>query len=442
LTIVLPIFYTALFILLINRWRFFTNSGLGNRLTSFLFTLKILAGVGLTLVYTYYYTDRSTSDIYKYFDDGKVIYNVIKESPSDYAKLVTGIDADDPSLEHYLDSTKNWLEISDGWLNLMKVKNYNYFNSNRLVTRFNAVVMIFSQGNIYVHVVFMCFLALLGSVALYKALANFYKGKEKLLVFFIFLMPSILFWQSGVLKEGILIFSTGLFIYHLFTYLKSKKWVNAFCVLLFFAMIVLCKYYVAIALLPGIIAYTWQALTGGENAGYKYVYTYMGIMAALVIILYIFPERNPLITLCNKRSESVKSAVFAEAKEILFMDNVQPYPAEVAKKIPQIFRVSFIEPMKLTKNPLMLLATLENALVILIILLFSLYSKRRSGNVALYYFLLSYAFIMLFIIAFTTPVTGGLVRYKTAAIPFLMLALLLKVKPIKLSWFNAGWRNT
>lgn len=415
---------------------------MGNRLTSFIFTLKVIAGIALTLVYTYYYTDRSTSDIYKYFDDGKVIYNVIKESPVDYAKLVTGIGADDPSLEHYLDSTKNWLEISDGWLNLMKVKNYNYFNSNRLVTRFNAVVMLFSQGNIYVHVVFMCFLALIGSTALYKAVAEYYKGKQKLLVLLIFLLPSILFWQSGVLKEGILIFSTGLFIYHFFTFLKNRNWLNALWALLFFGLIVLCKYYVAIALLPGVIAYTWQALARGENAGYKYAYTYMGIMTVLVIILYVFPEHNPLITLCNKRSESVKSAVFAEAKELLFMDNVQPYPIDVAKKIPQIFRVSFIEPIKVTKNPLMLMATIENLLVIALILLFSLYAKRRSGNVALFYFLLSYAIIMLFVIAFTTPVTGGLVRYKTAAIPFLLMALLLKVQPIKLSWFNAGWATS
>lgn len=405
--------------------RFFTNSGLGFRALTFLFVLKIIAGVGLTMVYTYYYTDRSTSDIYKYFDDGKVVYNVLKESPVDYFKLVTGIGANDTSLTHYLDDTKNWHEQTGEWLNLIKVKNFNYFNSNRLVTRFNAVVMLFSQGNIYVHVVFMCFLALLGSVGLYRALVSFYKGKEKLVVFIIFLLPSVLFWQSGVLKEGLLVFFLGLFIYHFLAFFQTKNWVNAICALLFFAFIVLCKYYVALAMLPGIVAFKWQGLTGNKNATYKFAYTFISIMAVMVVVLYVLPQYNPLNALCDKRNESIKSAIFGEANEMLFMDNVAPYPADVVKKLPEVLRIGFLEPLTITKKPVVLMASLENVMVLALILLFIFKAKWKLATPAVFWFLLSYALIILFVICFTTPVAGGLVRYKTAAIPFLLLALLM-----------------
>jgi hypothetical protein len=438
LIIALPILYATLFIWLISRVKFFRNSGLSFKTILLLFTLKLIAGTGLTMVYTYFYTDRSTSDIYKYFDDGKVIYKVIKESPADYAKLVTGIGADDPKLDHYLDSTRNWHEQSGEWLNLIKVKNFNYFNSNRLVTRFNAVVMIFSQGNIYVHVVFMCFLGLIGGIALYRALVEFYQHKEKLLLLLIFLLPGVLFWQSGVLKEGLLIFFTGVFIYNFFAvFNKPKPWLNAAVAIIALLFIILCKYYVAIAMAPGIIAYKWWALTGKKNAGYKFAYTFITMMVGMVVILYAAPQYNPLNTLCDKRDESIKSAIFGEAKELLFTDKVAPYPADIAGKIPEVIKLSFIEPMKVTKQPFILMATLENMLVLALLLLFVIYAKRRIESPAVFWFLISYSLIMLFIIGFTTPVSGGLVRYKTAAIPFFLMALLMLSKPIKTKYFNS-----
>lgn len=391
------------------------------------------------MVYTYFYTDRSTSDIYKYFDDGKVIYKVLKENPVDYAKLVTGIGANDPALDHYLDSTRNWHEQSGEWLNLIKVKNFNYFNSNRLVTRFNAVVMIFSQGNIYVHVVFMCFLGLIGSIALYSALAQHYRQKEKLLLLLVFLLPGVLFWQSGVLKEGLLIFFTGVFIYNFFAvFEKPKFWLNVALAIVALLFIILCKYYVAIAMAPGIIAYTWWALSGKKNAGYKFAYTFIVMMSGMVLILYAAPRYNPLNTLCDKRDEAIKSAIFGEAKELLFTDKVAPYPTDVATKIPEVIKLSFIEPLKVTKQPFILMATLENLLVLALILLFIINAKRSINSPAVFWFLLSYSLIMLFIIGFTTPVSGGLVRYKTAAIPFLLMAVLMLCKPIKTKYFKSA----
>lgn len=436
--VLLPILYTTLFLWLISRMGFFRASGLGFKTIAGLFLLKVLAGTALTLVYTYYYTDRSTSDIYKYFDDGRIVYNVLKENPLDYLKLVTGIGADAPELQHYLEGTKNWHMQSQEWLDFIKVRNFNYFNSNRLVTRFNAVAMLLSQGNIYVHTVFMCFLSLIGSIGLYRALVSFYKEKEKLLLGLIFLLPAVLFWQSGVLKEGLLIFFTGMFFYHFMGFFNSHSWVSAIAAIVCLLFIVLCKYYVAVALLPGLIAYTWQALSGGRNAGYKVAYTFLGLMAGLAILLYAAPQYNPLKTLCDKRNEAIKSAVFGEAKELLFMDDVEPHPAAIVAKLPEVARITFVEPMVISKSPLILMATMENLLVLALILLFAVRTQKQLSSPAVFWLLLSYALIILFIIAFTTPVAGGLVRYKTAGIPFLLMALLMLSKPIKTRWFSSA----
>lgn len=45
-----------------------------------LFALKLLMGVGVWAVYTYYYTDKSTSDIHRFFADAEVVYHTLFEN--------------------------------------------------------------------------------------------------------------------------------------------------------------------------------------------------------------------------------------------------------------------------------------------------------------------------------------------------------------------------
>ena len=60
---------------MLKRWSFFKNSGISFRTLSVLFTLKFIIGISVYYVYTYYYTDRKTADVFKYFDDAKYLYD-------------------------------------------------------------------------------------------------------------------------------------------------------------------------------------------------------------------------------------------------------------------------------------------------------------------------------------------------------------------------------
>ncbi|MFH1322145.1 MAG: hypothetical protein ABII90_16025 [Bacteroidota bacterium] len=92
--ILLTIIYTTIFILLIYKMKFFIIEGLSRRTISAIFALKIIVGVILWMIYTYYYTDRKSADIFKYFDDGEIIYNTLFVNPVHYLQLVLGIDTD------------------------------------------------------------------------------------------------------------------------------------------------------------------------------------------------------------------------------------------------------------------------------------------------------------------------------------------------------------
>src|SRR5204863_512129 len=173
------------------------------RWVAVLFVAKILAGTALWAVYTYFYTDRLTADVFKYFDDSAVMYNALFVRPMDYLKMVTSIGNDTPYFtERYYAVMNNWIRQFEN----------NIYNDSHTMIRFNAVLRLFSFGHYHVHTVFACFLSTIGLVALFRVFVHTVRGLERGLVAGIFLWPSMLFWASGVLKESLLIFGLGLFM--------------------------------------------------------------------------------------------------------------------------------------------------------------------------------------------------------------------------------------
>ncbi|MFT3886539.1 MAG: hypothetical protein QM724_14285 [Flavobacteriales bacterium] len=182
--------YAALFLYVIRRWGFFTAPGLPRRTIGALFLLKIAAGTLLWYIYTYHYTDRATADIYKYFDDGNVLFRALSsDHPVDYARMLFGVDnrAVHLNTDYYM-VMNNWYRQYEG----------NLYNDAHTLIRFNAFVRLFSFGVYHVHTVFACFLGLIGLTALYKAFVPYLAGAERALTVSIFLLPSVLFWGSGV----------------------------------------------------------------------------------------------------------------------------------------------------------------------------------------------------------------------------------------------------
>ena len=75
------------------------------------------------------------------------------------------------------------------------IKNFNYelYNDNRTVIRFNGLIRIFSFGIIHVHTVFMSFLSFLGQTAILKFAIEFNPKKRRFLIIPVYLIPSVLF---------------------------------------------------------------------------------------------------------------------------------------------------------------------------------------------------------------------------------------------------------
>lgn len=275
--------------------KFFDVEGISKRTLSFVFILKIICGLILWSVYTFYYKDRAISDIYKYFDASKIMFDALKTNPIHFFKMLTGIGNNAPEFLPYYDKMNFWSRQIES----------SIYNDSHTIIRFNTLVRFFSFGYYNVHTVFICFLSLIGLTAIYKTFYPLLQDKKQELFISVFLLPSVLFWGSGVLKEGLILFALGLFIYYFNQLFKFKAIIICLGVGLLLA---LSKFYVWLSIMPGLIFILWINKSKGTKKILKFT-TIICIMAIIGLNIDKFTSiQNPLITLSQKQIEFNKLA--------------------------------------------------------------------------------------------------------------------------------------
>ncbi len=429
--ILLTLTYTAFFIFIIHKMKFFDVDGISKKTISLLFLLKLIFGFTLWAIYTFYYTDRATADIYKYFDDSKVIYSTLKTNPIDYFKLLFGIGNNTAAFDHYYSEMNYWARKVDS----------SIYNDSHTIIRFNAVVRLFSFGYYNVHTVVICFLSLIGLTAIYKTFVTHLQDKKRELLFAVFLLPSVLFWGSGVLKEGLIFFALGLLIYYSNKLFSIKAIVICLATALLLAF---SKFYVWLAIFPSIALLIWTNKTSSKKVGYKFILILLFIGAAGLNIDSFTNIQNPLVTLSQKQYEfnllasgqltDANNKAIPVANSIIEINKLEPTVYSFLKNSPKALVNSFLRPyIWELKSPLMLLSGLETFLIIFI-LFFSLFFIKTIKEIKWEYvlFCLSFVFIQFLIIGETTPILGAIARYKTIALPFLVIALLFIIDKEKL----------
>jgi hypothetical protein len=423
--------YTFLFIFIICRMRFFEAEGLSKRAICGIFMLKIISGLALWAIYTFYYTDRSTADIYKYFDDSKVISDALWTHPSDYFKMLTGIGNNTPQFDHYYSEMHYWARKIDS----------SIYNDSHTIIRFNALLRLFSFGYYNVHTVVICFLSLTGLTAIYKTFIPFLRDKKRELIFAVFLLPSVLFWGSGVLKEGLIFFTLGLLIYYSGKLFSLKALVICFAMAFLLAF---SKFYVWLAIFPGLVFLVWIRKTSLSKLLLKFIAVIL-VTSALGLYIDSFTSiQNPLVTLSQKQYEfnELASGQLTDANNkpipvagsVIDIPHLEPTLRSFIANAPAALKNTFFRPyLTEMKSPLMLLAGLETLLILLIILLCLVFLKPlKEIRWEYVIFCLSFVIIQFLIIGETTPILGAVARYKTIALPFLLIAFLLMADKNKL----------
>lgn len=415
----LPIVYFLILTFLIYNLPFFEIDGISRKKLIILFSIKICCGIILIFIYQFYYNCGFQSDLGIFHRDGIKIFNVLHQNPIDYIRLVTGIGSDASNLSSYTSTTELW----------NKPFNYNLYNDNRTIIRINAVLCLFSFSNFYVHSMFFTFFSFLGLTALYKAFVPYLNDKKIELMISIYLIPSVLLWTSGIIKESVVIFALGFLVYGIFnSHLKKIKLKYLIPIIFGFFLLLFSKFYFLFAILPGLIAYWWIEQTKHKNILLKFVFTHALCLFLLFTVKFIKPEYYFPDILHQKQFDFIfmvkHSTYLGSYIQIPRIDNT--LMSLLKNSIPAFTNTLFRPHIFETTSFPIFISALENLLIICS-LTFFLYFSKLKGILKNHIFLVTISFVVILFVlcGLITPVLGSLVRYRTPALPFLLITFLL-----------------
>ncbi|MDP4261837.1 MAG: hypothetical protein Q8941_04845 [Bacteroidota bacterium] len=410
--------YLILFAWLVTRVKFFTRSGLNNSQLIILFLLKVLAGIFYGWIGLYYGNLAQMLDTWSYHHIGLAEYDILKSDPRAYFTNLFN----DP----YPDKLGNFFGSSNSYWNDLK---------GNVFVKILSLFDIFSFGYYYVNVIFYSFLSLFGLIAFFRVVKDVFPGRKLLLLLTAFLMPSFIYWTSGIHKEGLLFVGLGLMIYHLYFGGKEKKysfrrWIGIFSGI--FILLVL-RNFLMMLVIPAIIAWF---------LAYRYPRRGIAIFLSVYLFfgLFFFTARH-----IDKRLD-FPQAVVNKQKAFLMLQGgassipikeLEPTAASFLKNTPQAFTLSFLRPYPGdVQHLLSFAASIEINFMLLLFLLF-LFARKKNDVVSrnTIYLCIFLSCSILLAIGFSINNLGAIVRYRSITIPLLIIPIIAQTDWKKLASF-------
>jgi len=412
--IFLLLLYTSLLSLLILKWRFFRVGGINRFLILSVLFLKLFAGLALTAIYSRHYEDRGTGDTFRFYDDALVMHRCLQEQgAAPYLKLLTGIGfrGDERAMPYYMEMTHMEQPYPTG-----------YVNDNATMIRLNALFLHLSRGEYFVHVLFWCFMALMGLTALLKILVGYFPRKRVAMFFSVYLLPTVLFWGSGVLKEPITLLGMGLFLLGLFRYIFDEwRAKHLVFMLLGVTFMMLAKGYVLYLMAPAVLGLLLAKAFDGRH--FWLWFSLPHFVGALVILLSpaLGDPLNLIGHLAWKQQAFYNEAMLSGAGSVIEIPRFEQ-ATDLFTNAPRALINAYLRPWiwESTDNLLYLPAALENLLLMgcLFVMLWN-FRKPYGLGVPFIAFALSFVLMTGVIIGGIVPVMGAVVRYKMPALIFL-----------------------
>lgn len=403
---ILPLVYVALLSLVIIKTKAFRLESLPRFFPVAAFSLKVLAGLSMYWLYTHYYTDRQSADIFRFYDDALMVFRVETISLRDILAIITGIGDDTPSIQAIYHDMNNWFPSSEQWM----------LGNSRFLIRFHIIAMLFSGGNYHVHWVLAAFIGFLGALLLWKAFHRMDPRHALPSFLVIFLIPSTLFWTSGALKESFLLLAIGLTVYGLvnvhFSPSKILRWVLLFLGLVLMSMLRPSIFFMSVVLIP-----CWYLSRNLSMAKGMLVYA----LAILVILIIDFTGILDLGSIIQSKQEQFAAL---GTDSILQLPDITDNPLSLILALPRSLFNAFLQPNLLNAETILEWLSAAEMIFIIGIILFLLIKFTKPEHSGLWLFLIAFSLIGMVLIGYTVPFAGAIVRYRSLFLPLLLLGLL------------------
>ncbi len=404
----LALIYTAFL-----KLPFFKTSKLSTSILCVAFLLKLAGAIALFLIYSYYYQDRASADIFKYYDDAVLIFEDENWQISKLGDLFQKENDRSTETISILQDTQHW---DQQWHILP--------NDNRLMILVNLFLLYISQGFYLFHLLFFAFLSFIGSIALFHFFSSLINLGSRLLLAILILPPSSLLWTSGMLKESIFLFAFGLL---LFTIYKLKNSMDRWLIPLFLLMLGLSiwvKSYLLICFTPALLLYLSK---DSLKLRFNLLLTFFSLLIAMLILWPSFEA-----SLNEQLQRFTELALEIEANTYFPIDSIDGFGGFIMGVPEAIYNV-WIRPIMMWDAGLFSLINAIESTIYLVLPFILIPFARSNGNKRLLItMLISFILLASIIIGSSIPVMGAVLRYRSPLLPFYILLLFTFVDTNKL----------
>ena len=315
------ILYLLFFSFLISKIPFFRKSAIGKNLLIILFFIKVCAGITYAKFYTLpkYYPGADTWRFYRLSANET---NWLLNDPIAFTKDL---------FTYSYSKSGNLFSGENSYWNDLK---------SNIVIKMMAVINVLTNNSYYTNIIVFNFIFLFGIVALFKLFNEIYPGKKWFIVAGVFLLPSTLFWCSGIHKDGLILSAAGMIIYTFYKSLKIKFSIKRI-VIIFLCLLILfsLRNYVLFALLPALLAWWLCEKYPGRNIKI-FVTVYTICIAVFFVVHLVFPSINFPSYITNKRNEFL----LLEGGSKVTMRQLEPNFISFLFFIPNAVDMAFLRP--------------------------------------------------------------------------------------------------
>lgn len=406
LEVIIFLFYLVLFSFLITKISFLKNSGIGKTTLISLFVIKICAGIAYAKFYRLP-KNYPTSDTWRFYRLSLAEKDWLLAEPVAFIRDL---------FTFGYSQSGNLFSGKDTFWNDLK---------SNIPVKLMAVANVFTFNSYYSNIIIFNFLFLFGLIAIFRVFQQLCPNKKWLILAGVFLMPSVLFWCSGIHKDGLILSALGITIYCFSKLIGNKTNAKYFlsialCGLLVFAL----RNYVLFAVIPSLLLWILS-----DKFPQQKTLIVAGLFLTGIILFFTLPLVIPALNFPTYIAIKQQEFLQLEGGSEIITEPLKPTINGFLSYFPKALDMAFLQPsINNIKSASYLPAAIEALFINVLIVVSLLFLKQKQNTSSLILFCFTFSLLILLICGYTIPFTGAIVRYKSIVLPFLVTPLLCSLK--------------
>lgn len=285
-----------------------------------------------------------------------------------------------------------------------------------------SVFNLFSFENYYVNIIFLSFITFLGPLAIFRVMNDVFPNRKMVIMLGCFIIPSFLFWSSGIHKEGLIFTGIGLITYCIYFATKQKKLgiKRILGIIIGFLLVISLRNFIIIVLVPAII--TWLIALKVQK---KSLLVFSVVYVVFILLFFNARHINPMFdfpqAVVNKQQEFINIV----GTTSFMPEKLEPTAVSFLKNSTNAFCLSILRPYPSdVKHFLSLASSVEVIMFMLLFVLFIFFRRKHERIGPFFWFCIFFSITLLLSIGFSVNNLGAIVRYRSVTLPLLIVPIM------------------